>query len=55
MTASTTLQRLVLRATTDGWALLTDGGAVVFRRAGSGARHACLAFASEHGVLSLVT
>jgi hypothetical protein len=55
MTTSTALQRLILTATTDGWALLTENGAVVFRRTGAGARHACLAFARDHGVLSIVT
>lgn len=52
---ATSLQRLILRATTDGWALFTDSGAVVFRRAGVGARRACLAFARDHGVLSIAT
>ncbi len=55
MTTSTALQRLILRATSDGWALLAENGAVVFRRAGGGARPACLAFARDHGVLSIVT
>jgi hypothetical protein len=55
MTTSTALRRLILTATTDGWALISDNGAVVFRRAGAGARQACLAFARDHGVLSIVT
>jgi hypothetical protein len=55
MSTTNVLQRLTLRAVTDGWALTTEDGAVVFRRAGVGARRACLAFARDHGVLSIAT
>jgi hypothetical protein len=52
---STASERLILTPMTDGWALMTEDGAVVFRRSGPGARRACLEFARDHGVLSVLT
>jgi hypothetical protein len=45
---------LVLRATEDGWSLLAPDGAVVFSALGVRARHECLAYARDHGSLSVI-
>jgi hypothetical protein len=44
---------LSLRATGDGWALLSSGGRVVFSALGLSGRHTCLEFARSMGVLSV--
>ena len=46
-----TADRLYLRATGDGWSLLTSDGQVLLRGLGRGARRQCLEFARELGVL----
>lgn len=48
-------QRYALRATEDGWSLLSPGGEVVFRGLGLASRRACLEFARESGVLAVVS
>ena len=45
--------RLFLRATGDGWALLGPGGELVYHGLGRRGRHECLQFARERGVLSV--
>jgi len=45
--------RLFLRATGDGWALLGPGGELIYRGLGRRGRHECLQFAADRGVLSV--
>jgi hypothetical protein len=49
----TATRRLVLRATDDGWSLITVDGEVVFRGLGLRARRECLEFARKLGVLAV--
>ena len=44
---------LSLRATGDGWALMSAGGRVVFSALGVSGRRMCLEFARAAGVLSV--
>jgi hypothetical protein len=44
---------LSLRATGDGWALMSSGGRVVFSALGVSGRRMCLEFARAAGVLSV--
>jgi hypothetical protein len=53
VTAGEYPDRLVLRATGDGWSLIGPGGEVVYHALGRNGRHACLQFAREQGVLSV--
>jgi hypothetical protein len=46
-------RRLVLRATEDGWSLMTVDNQVVYRGLGVGARRQCLEFARKLGVLAV--
>jgi hypothetical protein len=47
-------ERLWLRATDDGWALVTGDGDVVFSGVGVGSRRACLRRAADLGVLAVL-
>ena len=53
VTAGEYPDRLTLRATGDGWALIAPGGEVVHHALGRHARHECLQFARALGVLSV--
>jgi hypothetical protein len=50
-----TVQKCLLRATEDGWTLLTPSGKVVFRGRGPASRRECLRFAHTLGVLALAS
>ena len=45
--------RLILRASGDGWSLLDPDGELVFHGLGRRGRHECLQFARARGVLSV--
>ena len=45
--------RLVLRATGDGWSLIGPTGELVYHGLGRRGRHECLQFARDRGVLSV--
>jgi hypothetical protein len=47
-------ERLWLRATDDGWSLVTSDGDVVFSGIGAGSRRACLRRAADLGVLAVL-
>lgn len=49
------VNRLSLRATEDGWSLLTRDGVVVFRGLGLAGRRQCLQHAHDLGVLAVLS
>jgi hypothetical protein len=46
---------LILRATEDGWSLITPAGDVVYRGLGTGARRRCLEIAYERGAATVLS
>lgn len=46
-------ERLLLRATGDGWSLIGPAGELVYHGLGRHGRHECLQFARDRGVLSV--
>jgi hypothetical protein len=53
VTAGEHPDRLVLRATGDGWSLIGPAGELVYHGLGRRGRHECLQFARDRGVLSV--
>jgi len=47
-------QKLRLRATEDGWSLLSPEGDVILRTLGTRGRHQCLEYARELGALAVL-
>ncbi len=50
---STAHLHMIIRPSADGWSLMTEDGAVVFRGLGLGSRRECLRRARELGALSV--
>jgi len=46
---------LILRATEDGWSLITPDGEVVYRGLGLGSRRRCLEIAVERGAATVLS
>ena len=51
---ATVADRMLLRATEDGWSLMAHDGQLVFRGFGLAGRRQCLQFAHELGVLAVL-